>query len=295
MKFKKIFFRTLFLNNVAMLPFSLCLMSLKCTSQNKNNDFKKLNQIKNKIGLWQWKIENINDEKIKFMKENNIKEIYLAFEKLTNDNKKILQKLKDNNINVYWLLGNKKWILNSEELIKKIKYFENNFDLVNLINGIHLDIEPHQIKELWNKDEKSKLELLVKFLDLIKTLKNKFPKINFDYDIPFWFKQIINYDGINQEMYKHIIKYANRVFIMAYRIKHEKIIKISKEIIDYAQINNKKVFIAVETSKSNEKNVSFYDKNIDYFVNEIFNLANNININVGIAIHNLDSMLNLKK
>lgn len=291
MKHKKIHLK--FLLSVKPVT-SLCMLFTSCNLNYQTNYFNELKKITNTIGVWQWEIKNINDDLIKFMHKNNIKEIYLKFFKLDENTKKILNKIKQKGINIYLLLGKKEWIENDQELIGKLNYFNSNKEFGSLCKGIHLDIEPHQFKDKW-KDKAKQKKLLYKFLNLSKKLNNLFPDWQFDYDIPFWFNHLINFEGLEQEFYKHLMNFANRVFIMSYRNNNEQILKISEKIQKYAREKKKKIFIAVNTSKSENKNTTFYDHSQKYFVNELIAISKKIDSNIGIAIHHLETMQKLKR
>ncbi|WP_406615828.1 hypothetical protein ACJA25_00955 [Mycoplasmopsis hyopharyngis] len=295
MKFKKqlskfIIFSTLTFSSV--FSYS-CSCNQKYIQQQKIN-LQKINSIKNPLGVWQWRIENITIDSINFLVQNNIKEIYLKVNEIGQKEKNILQSLKQKGIKIYFLLGNKNFLLDDTKLITKINDYISFNQKEKLFEGIHLDIEPHQFNQEWKVLEKRK-ELILKFLNLIKKLKNQFPLINFEYDIPFWFKDQITFDNKTKLLYEHIIDMANRTFFMLYRKQGIKIISLSKQIIEYAKQKDKQIFICVETSKTDEENISFYESDKTTMVDELLVIAQNIPSHFGIAIHHLEAFEKLKE
>ncbi|MDD7896552.1 hypothetical protein PUW91_00330 [Metamycoplasma hyosynoviae] len=252
-----------------------------------------MQSIKNKIGVWAWRAEKITDSSIKFLKNNNISEIYLKVNELDSKSKEVITKLKNANIDIYFLMGNKKWLLDDSNLIKKIEKYKSEFNVNNDFKGIHLDIEPHQYSKEF-KDPAKRKDLILKFLTLMKKLKTNYPDITFDYDIPFWLKDEIEFDGKNQETYKHIMNIANSVYVMAYRSSAEKSYSISKYLLDYAKKHNKKINICVETGYDEDLNITYYDEGKRVLATELIKLLKMVHKDVGFAIHHLESFEKLK-
>lgn len=295
MQIKKSLFKITILSSLTFAS----VFSYSCSFNNKISqihkmNLQKINSIKNPLGVWQWKIENISSESIIFLVKNYIKEIYLEAHKTGEKEKNILQSLKQHNISIYFLLGNKNFLLDDSKLITKINQYIAFNQKENIFQGIHLDIEPHQFSEEWKIPEKRK-KLIFKFLNLIKKLKNQFPLINFEYDIPFWFKDQITFDNQTKLLYQHIIDMTNRTFFMVYRKQGSKVISLSKQIVDYAKEKNKQIFICIETSQANEENISFYDSDKTTMIDELLVIAKNIPAHFGIAIHHLDAFQKLKE
>ncbi|WP_412031784.1 hypothetical protein [Metamycoplasma buccale] len=280
-----------FLKCILLTPIilpSFLTLSASC----KKRQIEPLN-LPNKLGTWIWKLDKITDKHIDFAYKNNVKEVYLNIPKINEHAKNIIKKFKDKNIKVFLLLGRKEWIYNISEVENKINWFIELQQKYSYFEGIHFDIEPHQYPEFKNSSEKRK-EYLIKFINLIYKLKTKFSNIKFHYDIPFWFNDLINFNNTEKEAYKHIIDLADKIYVMAYRNSSQGILKISKNIREYAQKNNKEIGIAVNTKINNEEITSFGNKSKLFMNNELNLLSKNIENKNSIAIHHLDSWFNLK-
>ncbi|KDE42200.1 hypothetical protein NPL7_00530 [Metamycoplasma hyosynoviae] len=269
--------------------FSLPLIAISCN----NKIQKQLQSIENKIGVWAWRSEKITDTSIKFLKNHNISEIYLKVNELNSKSKELIAKLKNANIDIFFLMGNKTWLLDDTNLIKKINQYKSEFNTNSEFKGIHLDIEPHQYSKEF-KDLIKRKDLISRFLTLIKKLKTNYPDITFDYDIPFWLKDEIEFDGKTQEAYKHIMNMANSVYVMAYRSSAEKSYSISKHLLEYAAKHNKEINICIETDNNENLDMTYYDEGKGVLANELTKLSNLVPKNVGFAIHHLDSFEKLK-
>lgn len=282
------------ITNFVLLPtlvFSTNVFSFSCkiNIKDKNNYL----NLPNKIGTWIWDYKKITNKHLEFAQKNNIKEIYVKVYKIGQNEKKFLDKLKQNNFDIYLLLGKKEWINNSKELKEKIEWYKNVQKEFNYFKGIHLDIEPHQYTQEFKNLEKRR-ELLTKFVNLIYELKTNYSNVKFDYDIPFWFKDLITFNNQTKKVYEHIIDNSNRVFIMSYRDKTNKILDISKEIINYAKNIQKEITLSVNTQNlKNEKNTYFFNK--QHLKKELLDLSKKVSVNINFAIHHLDTWFNLKE
>lgn len=165
------------------------------------------------VGVWWWDNRLSNDYLI-FASENNVDEIYYYTSDFSQKNADFIKESNNLGIKVYWLCGEYQWLddynLFYEEM-EKFEQFQNN--QINKFEGVHIDLEPHQHPN-WNSNKE---ELIVQYIDFVKTITNKYKFIKFDFDLPFWLEDIINYDEKTQEAFKYVIDYANRVFVMSYR------------------------------------------------------------------------------
>lgn len=255
--------------------FTLCSCNIS-----KSNDY----YIK---GTWWWN-KNLDTKYLDFACENNINEIYYCDSNMNEKTISFLKIANEKKLNCYLLAGEYQWVLDDSKLINLIdRYIEFNKENDNLYKGIHLDIEPHQHPEF----KENRNELITKLVGLIYKLKNKYPNIEFSYDIPFWFEDEITFNNETKEAYKFILDYADRVFIMSYRDTKDGIIKSAKEEIEYAKANNKKLVLCVETYSTEGDNVSFYEEGKTVLNNVLKELENESS---GIAIHHIKSWYDLK-
>lgn len=254
------------------------------TTNTKNTNLKSL-------GTWWWNSNLDLNEYISFAKENKVTEIYYCNYRLDKSDE-ILKLAKENNMNVYLLLGEKEWLNDRKDLDTIIQNYISYQNIHNnKFSGIHFDIEPHQ----FNNFKTNRSDYLYKLIDIIKTNKDKYNSISFDYDIPFWLDDNITYNEESKECYKHIIDYADRVFLMSYRDTAEEMYNVSKDEILYAKNNSKIVYLGAETYSTEGDNVSYFEegKNKMYF--ELNKLRSVLPDNFGIAIHNIKSWKDLKE
>ncbi len=248
-------------------------------------------EAKESLGTWWWNRNLDIDEYLNFAVSYNINEIYFCDYSLGDNLKKLLEKAYDYNIDIYLLAGEKEWLNDRSDLDTIINnYIEFQKNNEYKLAGIHLDIEPHQFSDF----SANRANYLYKLIDIIKTNKELYNDINFDYDIPFWLDDDITYDNVNKKCYQHIIDYANRVFIMSYRDEANKMLDVSIDEINYAKDNNKILFLSAETYSLEGDQVSFLDEGKAYMLDELNKLRVLIPNNFGIAIHNIQSFKELK-
>lgn len=241
------------------------------------------------VGVWWWDNRLSNDYLI-FASENNVDEIYYYTNDFSQKNADFIKESNNLGIKVYWLCGEYQWLddynLFYEEM-EKFEQFQNN--QINKFEGVHIDLEPHQHPN-WNSDKE---ELIVQYIDFVKTITNKYKFIKFDFDLPFWLEDIINYDEKTQEAFKYVIDCANRVFVMSYRDSAEDMVNVATEELQYANEKEKQIFISVETGKE-EDIVTYYEEGKEYLYSQIEKLNKIINQNFGLAIHHIKSWYQLK-
>lgn len=256
--------------------------SLDITSNiSNNNDY----YIK---GTWCWN-KNLDVKYLDFAYENNINEIYYSDSNFDSNTISFINDAKKRNISVYLLAGECEWLDDEASLYSLIdNYIEFNNEYNNLYKGIHLDIEPHQNPNF--NDNRN--ELITKLISLIYNLKIKYPNIEFSYDIPFWLDDKITLNGQTKEAYKFIHDYADKVFIMSYRDTKDGIFNVAKEELEYANENNKKLILSVETYSLEGDQVSFYEEGKSVLNNVLKELEGTSS---GVAVHHLKSWYELKE
>ena len=278
-----------------IISIFLIIFTYSCKKNDENNiddNNEEINIIeKESLGTWWWD-KNLNiDEYLDFAVSNNITEIYFCDYSFSNNLKVLLEKANNYSIKIYLLAGEKEWLndrSNLDNLINNYILFQNSNEYK--LSGIHLDIEPHQFSDF----ALNRYDYLYKLIDLIKMNKELYNDINFDYDIPFWLDDLISYNSINKEAYKHIIDYADRVFIMSYRDEANKMLDVSIDEINYASSNNKILFLSAETYSLEGDQVSYLEEGKEYMYEELNKLRDLIPNNFGIAIHNIKSWMELK-
>lgn len=278
-----IFICVLIILLISLLSVSIILF---CFKINKNN----LPDNNSPKGVWWWD-NRLSDEYLDFAQQNNINEIYYYTSDFSQKNSDFIKNANNRNIDVYWLCGDYVYIddysLFYLEMDKFIEFQSLNKD--NNFEGVHLDVEPHQNPD-WENDREN---IIIRYLDFVKTVTERYSYIKFDFDIPFWFDDIINFDNQTKELYKFVFDYADRVFVMSYRDSAEEMVKVSSEELDYAKEINKSIFLSVETGEE-EDIVTYYQEGKAYLYSQIENLKDLINQDFGLAIHHIKSWKELK-
>lgn len=248
-----------------------------------------------KLGIWYWSSKD-NDEitsRLSFAKENNITEIYFSDPELGSKSQFITEKAKEDNLDVYYLLGDVGYMINQNTAFKKVERFIqfNKDNIAHPYKGIHFDVEPHQSDDF----KSNRKERITQLIDLAYTLKTKYPTILFDYDIPFWLDDEISYNNENKPAYQFMVDYAYRSFVMSYRDSADKMLSVSKEETEYAKSTNKDLFICCETSyQKDEPQISFYEEGKKYMFEQLKTVRESIPENFGISIHHMNSFYSLK-
>lgn len=248
-----------------------------------------LPQVAPTLGVWWWD-NRIDSSYLDFAEEKGVTEIYYytsSFSQKTND---FIADATSRGIDVYWLQGKYEWIEDTQSLKDRIEEYlayqrENEYGF----SGIHLDIEPHQHPEFDERRE----DLITKFVSLTAQIRNEYPDLWIEYDIPFWLEDIITFDGQTKPAYEFVIDRASRVTVMSYRDSADAIYDVALDEANYAASVNKPFNFSVETGEE-EDVVTFYEEGAEYMYLQLDELRNKISENFGIAIHHIKSWRDLK-
>lgn len=245
-----------------------------------------------KLGVWWWNANLDADKYLDFAEENSVAEIYYCDDGFDEDTAEFIENANGRNMKVYYLSGDYRWLRDSKSLYAQLENYKKfQSDNKNRsFKGVHLDIEPHQ-DPLFSKERKF---LLTSLISLVYKLKEDFPEIKFDYDIPFWLDDEITFDGETFPAYAHIIKNADRTFIMSYRDSAEKIYSVAKDEVNFGKSVDKTVVCCVETYSEEGDGVSFMEEGKKYMYGEIEKLRDIIPENSLVAIHQIKTWYDLK-
>ncbi len=269
---------------VSIFFITLCCSVISCKRQNQS--------VAN--GVWWWDSELNVDEHLDFAMSQGVNQIYYcdtSFEQNTID---FLQKCEKNYVEVFMLDGNYKWLTDDEKkriLYQKLDaYVQFNSQSQFKFAGVHLDIEPHQSESFDGERE----TLIYKLIRLIYELKEKYPTIYFEYDIPFWLHDQIEFGGQVKPAYAHIIDIANKVTVMSYRDDALAILDVASEEIEYAKSVDKALNLSVETDDVGDDIVSFYEDGKTHLNKQLKILKERLPSDFGIAVHHVESWKKLK-
>ncbi len=244
------------------------------------------------LGVWWWHQNIDTDKYINFAYENNVNEIYYYDGSLDDKTADFVSKANKKNISVYLLDGDKNWLNDNQplyDIIDGYVEYQESYSS-NQLSGIHLDIEPHQFDDFSDKRE----EYILKLISLCNDLKTRYPSVHFDYDIPFWLDDVVQFNGVSKESYKHIIDIADRVFVMSYRDTAESIYLCGEDEVEYAKQVGKTLFLCVETNSTEGDKVSFLEEGKNVMKSELSKLRNMLPENFGISIHYIETWYDLK-
>lgn len=244
------------------------------------------------IGVWWWNKNLDADVYLDFAEDNSVAEIYYCDSSFDGGTVNFIKNANARNIKVYWLAGEYQWLRDSSALYGKIEnYIAFQTNNINCrFEGIHLDIEPHQ-DPLFSAERALLLERLVL---LVNKLHVDFPGIKFDYDIPFWLNDEITFNGETLPAYAHIIKGADRTFVMSYRDSAEAVYNAAKDEVEFGKSIGKTVVCSVETYSKEGDEVSFMEEGKKYMYGEIEKLRMFIPENSVVAIHQIKTWYDLK-
>lgn len=251
------------------------------------------------LGTWWWNSNLDAELYLDFAIDNGVNEIYFCDGDLDESTTEFITRANENDIKVFYLTGEKEWV-NDYSLayaeIDRVLNFNNSHPNASFA-GVHLDIEPHQFDDF----ELNRSTLIYNLIDLASNLNERYPELRFDYDIPFWFHDEIEYAGVIKPAYAHMIDIADRVFIMSYRDSAEKMLECASEEIDYATTNGKPLILCVETSQiknddgTEEPEITYYEEGKNILNSELEKIRSTLPATFGISIHHIHSWYNLKK
>ena len=282
--------------------FMFLIIVLSCSST-KNREELVLVPNVDVLGVWWWAgSTNIDGPYFDFLVKNGVNEIYFsssAFDRETSD---FIAKAHENGIKVYWLQGDWKWIHDDttfRERYEQYLAYQARSDENRRFAGIHIDVEPHQ-DPAWREDRAAnRMPILLKFMDFVVNLRRDFPNEHFDYDIPFWLSDEVEYKGQIVPLHQVIIQESDRVFIMSYRDSAEGMYKLRTvaDQIEFARSVDKPIFLGVNASNRPEGStpISFRDQGkriMHEETNKLKYLANYDKL--GIAIHHVRTWYYLK-
>lgn len=243
------------------------------------------------LGVWWWD-NRIDSSYLDFAEEQNVNEIYYYTSSFTQKTSDFIKDANSRGMKVFWLQGKYEWIEDIQPLKDKMSEF---LDYQNQSEykfaGVHFDIEPHQHPEF----EDRRTELISSFVNLTVEIKNFYPDLWIEYDLPFWLEDEININGTTKPAYAFVIDNATRVTMMSYRDTWEDIYAVAKDEADYALSIGKTLNFGVETGENDDDIVTFYEEGATYMYAQLDTLRNQLPQGFGIAIHHIKDWRNLKK
>lgn len=245
---------------------------------------------KSLLGVWWWD-NRLDSSYLDFAKENGVTEIYCYYSSFNQKTSDFIRSAAEKDIDVLWLAGKYEWIEDYGALKDKIveyMLFQQSSD--HKFKGVHLDIEPHLHPDF----EEKRVELITAFVNLTFSLKNDFPDLRIEYDIPFWLDDEVTANGITKPAYQFVIDNASRVTVMSYRDSAQKILDCAKEETEYAVHVGKPLNLSAETGE-NEDVVTFFEEGNEFMLHELSLVRQSLPDGFGIAVHHIKDWRALAK
>lgn len=256
-------------------------------------------------GVWWWSVEGDEDAYLDFASQNGITEIYYANSGFDESVNAFIEKANGLNIDVYYLCGEWQWIDDFsafEQVLSNYQTYQATFE--HKFSGVHLDVEPHQHDDWSEFDEAGNSEILLRYLHFVDnvTSNEAYSEIMFDFDIPFWLDNYtVEFNGERKEVFKFVMDLADRTFVMSYRDQARLIYSVAENELEYAKMQNKFLFLCVETSEQSPETVSFFEEGKAVMCQELKTLQGLVAENMGedfknhgISIHHMESWIALK-
>ena len=235
------------------------------------------------FGVWWWD-NRLDRSYLDFAAENGVNEIYLYASDFTSRIAEFIRDASAKDMKVFWLTGEYQWVEDDAPLIELMnKFVEYQKGNQSVFHGVHFDIEPHQHPQF----EKRRKELITAFVSLTGKLKERYPDVYIEYDLPVWLHDEIEFDGKTKPAYGHVIDNAARVTMMSYRDKAEDIYDVVKDEVAYALNASKTLNLGVETGQNDDEFITFYGKGKTYMYEQLAIVRKMIPENFGTVIHHI--------
>lgn len=200
-------------------------------------------------GIWLWDFKKVaGNEKqvIDFLKEWEIKRVYLQIGDDLEIQKDFLKMALKDGIEIFALEGSSEYVNNysilSERLKSVIEFNRKNMSIK--FRGFQINVEPHIMRDFNINRE----EYMRKYVKLIKSLQRHLrgEDMLLSIVIPFWFDEI-SYEGI--PLAYRVIDMADEVAIMSYRTDPEEMLSVAYNELCYAFRRGKPVYLGVEVNR----------------------------------------------
>ena len=216
--------------------------------------------------LWVWRptfIEKAEETQhfLDFVQARNIKTIFLfaSIKRLPNDPetfRTFLRLAHSRGLGVHALNGEPSWIfpdqrLNAAAFIEAVLRYNAESPAEAQFDAIHLDVEPHALRE-WKAGKQK--EIIPHYLKFLKWSRDQARqgRIPLALDIPIGFNQIT---FGSSHLTAAVLNLVDEVSVMAYRNRPEDVIKVARPSVEQAAIKGKKVWIGISADPAQLRGV----------------------------------------
>jgi len=202
---------------------------------------------KHPLETWAWNPEHVTAESLKHIA---LSRMYLQMKKGFSE---ALEQVKHTHITLYGLNGSPEDILHYDHLIKDIQTLGELKKKYPFIRGYQIDVEPYLLEQY----KKNKNTILRQYLEMLHTLKKHTSRygLKLSVVIPFWFDHLyINGKNLGFS----VIDTADEVVLMSYRSSLDKVVQISRTLLEYASLARKEMRLGIELMKIDDEQHTVY-------------------------------------
>jgi len=245
--------------------------------------------------LWVWDVKEFLENEqageffVSFCKTKNIKRVFFSLNKQLLDSlpqnpnlSKFIAKLDEAGINISALFGENLWVYpryrkNLISYIELVIAYNSINPSGTRFDGIHLDIEPHALKE-WDSEQEKLLSMLVETVVAVKeTISASKAELQLEIDIPTF------YDLVAPSMLQKLIEAADIITVMAYERRNpDKVIESVKKELEAAVEANKGIIVGLNAKDFSE------EAKLEELIAEVGNTISATPSFLGFSIHDFN-------
>lgn len=253
---------------------------------------------------WLWNTDIIREQREEILSFAASQQIHVIYLQMNPDIRReyyhqFIREAGKHGIEVHVLNGAPAWALTSER--PKLSYFMDwvaDYQVTaapeERFTGIHVDIEPHVLKE-WTTSYDS---LIKQWQSNVQYLVDRAGKLDLPItaDIPFWLHKY-SVPGESVTVSRWMMDKFDEVAIMAYRDQADNIYSVAAPELKEADAAGVRAIVAIETKESSEGAfITFHEEGIEYMEEQleiVESLASQHPSYTGIAIHEYRSLKRL--
>jgi hypothetical protein len=259
---------------------------------------------------WLWNTSSLLENKtstFQFLTQNGVNLVFLQVDPDVPQNEymSFISEAAGLGIEVHALGGAPDWILRDQQikvykLIDWVKTYNNSVPAEDRFKGIHLDVEPF-VMQKWYDDTDTMLGLWRDTVSgFVEEMKADTPGLIAGADLPVWLDKFNVPDGQGGRttLSNWMIRKLDQITLMAYRDNAADILSSISTKLDEAEKNGKPVIVSVETLRSSEGPISFYEKGRRQMMQELGTVIGTLNNRVpfaGYAVHDFFGWSSLRE
>ncbi|MDR0271148.1 hypothetical protein [Paenibacillus sp.] len=258
----------------------------------------KLSSMEEQKATWLWdttRIENPGNI-LTFCKEQNVNVIFLQIQKSVEVEQymQFISAAHDENISVHALDGRPEWAYRkqqreADQLIEWVLDYNRKVPVKARFTGIQLDVEPYQLRR-WERDQTGVVSEWSRNMEEW-TDKGRAGGLYMSAAVPFWLGKIKAVDG-SDDLSRWMLDQFDALAVMSYRDSGQKMVDLSKEMLNEADRLGKSIWIGMELGDTEEgAHVSFFGKPLPVMEEEmriVYRLSESHSSFAGVAVHHYE-------